>query len=137
MNLLSVELISKSFGEKNLFSKLSFGVNEGQKVALIARNGSGKTSLLNILAGKDVPDEGRVVFRNELTVGYLDQDPQFPAGKTVEEAVFHSDAAIIQAVRKYEHAMLKREYTKAYQIAHDIVEMTLKLQDLANENSPK
>ncbi len=109
MNLLSVELISKSFGEKNLFSKLSFGVNEGQKVALIARNGSGKTSLLNILAGKDVPDEGRVVFRNELTVGYLDQDPQFPAGKTVEEAVFHSDAAIIQAVRKYEHAMLTNE----------------------------
>ena len=105
MNLLSVESISKAFGEKVLFKEISFGLNEGQKVALIARNGSGKTTLLNILSGKDEPDSGRIVFRKGLTVGYLDQDPQFPPGKTVEEAVFHSEAAIIQAVRKYEHAM--------------------------------
>jgi len=105
MNLLSVESISKSFGEKILFKEISFGLNEGQKVALIARNGTGKTTLLNILSGKDEPDAGKVVFRKGLTIGYLDQDPQFPPGKTVEEAVFHSEAAIIQAVRKYEHAM--------------------------------
>ncbi|MBX7181503.1 MAG: ABC-F family ATP-binding cassette domain-containing protein [Bacteroidia bacterium] len=105
MNLLSVEGISKAYGEKILFKDINFGLNEGQKVALVARNGSGKTTLLNILSGKDEPDAGNVVFRRGLTIGYLDQDPQFPSGFTVEEAIFHSNAAIIQAVRKYEHAM--------------------------------
>ena len=63
MNLLSVEGISKSYGEKVIFKPLSFGINKGQKIALIAKNGSGKTSILNIIAGEDDPDQGNVVYR--------------------------------------------------------------------------
>ena len=74
MNLLSVEGISKSYGEKIIFNPLSFGINQGQKIALIAKNGSGKTSILNIIAGKDTPDEGNVVFRKGTRVAYLAQE---------------------------------------------------------------
>ena len=76
MNLLSVEGISKSYGEKVIFKTLSFGINQGQKIALIAKNGSGKTSILNIIAGEDIPDEGNVIFRKGTRVAYLAQEPK-------------------------------------------------------------
>ena len=79
MNLLSAENLSKSYGERVLFSGLTFGINQGQKVALIARNGTGKSTLLNILAGKDAPDSGQVTCRKGLRVAYLEQDP-LPGG---------------------------------------------------------
>ncbi len=71
MNYLSVEKISKSYGERVLFEDVSFGIDKGQKVALVAKNGSGKTSLLNILVGKDVPNSGNIVWRNGINVGFL------------------------------------------------------------------
>ncbi|WP_431164024.1 ATP-binding cassette domain-containing protein, partial [Flagellimonas beolgyonensis] len=75
MNLLSAENLAKSYGERTLFSGLTFGVNQGQKVALIARNGTGKTTLLDILAGKDSPDSGSVTYRKNLRRAYLEQHP--------------------------------------------------------------
>ncbi|HPA31477.1 MAG TPA: ATP-binding cassette domain-containing protein, partial [Bacteroidia bacterium] len=83
MNYLSVEDISKSFGDRVLFNNISFGIAKGQKLALVARNGTGKTSLLRILAGLDVPDEGTVTFRNQLKVSYLTQENTLPQLATV------------------------------------------------------
>lgn len=105
MNVLSVESLSKSYGEKVLFQSISFGLNDGQKIALIARNGSGKTSLLNILAGKDTPDTGRVVYRNGLRIGFLQQDPVFDNNLSVEETLFNSETEVMKVVRRYEHAL--------------------------------
>lgn len=83
MNLLSVEGLSKSIGEKLLFENLNFGINQGQKVALIARNGTGKTTLLNILAGHDGADGGRIVLRQDIRVAYLPQEPHFSESITI------------------------------------------------------
>ncbi len=85
LHYLQVDNLSKSFGDKVLFRKISFGIFEGQRVALIARNGAGKSTLLNIIAGGESPDEGTVTFRNGLQVGFLPQNPQLEKGKTIEE----------------------------------------------------
>lgn len=113
MNYLSVENLSKSFGEKVLFDNLSFGIEKGQKVALIARNGYGKTTLLNILMQKELPDAGRVVFRNDLKVGYLPQNPIFNLEDTIMDVLFNADTPRVQAIQQYEKALthLKKEET--------------------------
>ena len=81
--LLTVENLSKSFGEKVLFENISFGINAGQKTALIARNGTGKSSLLNILMGTVLPDDGKVTFRNGIRMAYLPQNPEMNAEMTI------------------------------------------------------
>src|ERR1051325_1839033 len=103
MNLLSVENISKSFGPKVLFKGISFGISKGQKVALVAKNGTGKTTLLNILSRRDTADSGSVVFRNDQRVTYLEQDPQLDARKNVLQVVFDGDTPELNAIRDYEH----------------------------------
>lgn len=87
MNLLSVENISKSYGDKVLFENISFGINEGQKVALVAKNGSGKSTILRIIMGKDQPDSGKVVSRNDCKISLLEQESNFPKGTTMALAV--------------------------------------------------
>lgn len=89
MALLQVENLSKSYGDKLLFSGVTFGIEEGQRVALVARNGRGKTTLLNIIAGDETCDEGNVITRKDLRVAYLAQNPQFPQGMSVMEACMH------------------------------------------------
>lgn len=105
MNILSVENLRKSYGERVLFEGLTFGLNEGEKVALIAKNGTGKSSLLQILAGLDAADTGRVVTRKNLRMGYLPQDPEFPAGATVEQWLYTADHPLIKAILKYEECL--------------------------------
>ena len=78
MNYLSVENISKSFGERVLFENISFGINKDQKIAFIAKNGTGKSTLLNIITGKDFPDSGQVVSRNGLKIAFHEQEPDLP-----------------------------------------------------------
>lgn len=102
MNYLSVENLSKSYGEKPLFRNISFGIAQGEKVALVASNGAGKSTLLRILQGKEIADSGTAVFRNDIRVAFLDQDPHFPNGQTVYEALFHSNNPLLQCVRNYE-----------------------------------
>ncbi|MBK6445393.1 MAG: ABC-F family ATP-binding cassette domain-containing protein [Bacteroidetes bacterium] len=102
MNLLSVENLSKSYGEKILFDGISFGIAKGEKVALIARNGTGKTTLMRILAGQDNADSGDVTMRKDIRVAYLDQDPFLDTQKTVLEVIFSMDNPIIRLLKEYE-----------------------------------
>lgn len=110
MNLLSVESVSKSYGLRTLFTDLSFGLAQGDKVALVARNGAGKSTLLNILAGRDTPDSGIVSKRRDLTVGFLDQDPKFDESLTVIEAAVLGDTPSLNAMRAYELSLEESEH---------------------------
>lgn len=87
MNFISVDSISKSFGIKTLFENVSFGIDKGDKTALIASNGSGKSTLLKILVGKESMDSGTVIFANDIRVGYLEQLPRFDTEQTIEELI--------------------------------------------------
>lgn len=102
---LQIETLTKSFGERVLFENISLGINEGERIGLIAANGTGKTTLLNIIAGKEDYQNGNVVFRKDIRVGYLEQDPHFPSGLTVLEACFHSDNPIVETIASYERAI--------------------------------
>jgi ATP-binding cassette subfamily F protein uup len=103
MNHLSVENLSKSYNEKELFSDITFGISQGQKVALVGHNGSGKSTLLRIITGNETPDSGKVVFANDLRVAYLHQNPQFREGDTIKEAVFDRDNPLLALVADYEY----------------------------------
>jgi len=122
MNLLSVEQISKSYGDLVLFEDLSFGLNSGQKVALIAKNGSGKTSILNIISGVDVPDTGMVNFRKGIRTSYLAQEPELDEEKTIEESIFDSDNEILEVIHNYEKALKNPEEESKYQKAFEAME---------------
>ena len=102
MNLLSVENLSKSYGEKQLFKDLTFGIAQGEKVALVARNGTGKSTLLRILSSKDNADSGRVVFRRDLRISFLDQNPIFDEELSIIDAVLLAENEITLAIKKYE-----------------------------------
>lgn len=102
---MQVDGLTKSFGDLVLFENISFGIAEGQRVGLIAKNGSGKTTLLNIIAGKEGYDAGNVVFRRDLRIGYLEQDPKYPEELSVLEACFHSDNTTVQLIKDYEKCM--------------------------------
>ncbi len=122
MNLLSVEQISKSYGDLVLFEGLSFGLNAGQKVALIAKNGSGKTSILNILSGADVPDTGMVNYRKGIRTSYLAQEPELDENKTIEESIFDSDNEILEVIHNYEIALKNPEDETVYQKAFEAMD---------------
>ena len=122
MNYLSVENISKSYGERILFKNISFGINEGQKIGFVAKNGTGKTSILNIIAGVDTPDTGNVVSRKNVKISYLSQDPKLDPNCTIEEIIQTSDNFIIKIIADYEKALLQPEDTEAYQKAFDAME---------------
>jgi len=106
---LQVEGLTKSFGDLLLYKNLSLGIAEGQRVALIAKNGTGKTTLLNILAGLEDYEAGSVVFRRDLRVSYLQQEPGFTGDLTVLEACFRSDNIIIRTIADYEAFMIREE----------------------------
>ncbi len=122
MNLLSVEQISKFYGDVVLFEDLSFGLNLGQKVALIAKNGSGKTSILNIISGVDVPDTGMVNFRKGIRTSYLAQEAELDENKTIEESIFDSDNEILEVIHNYEKALKNPEEESKYQKAFEAME---------------
>jgi ATPase components of ABC transporters with duplicated ATPase domains len=106
MNYLSVDNISKSFGDKALFSRVTFGIEKGDKTAIIATNGSGKTTMLKILVGKDTPDTGTVVFSKDIRIGYLEQLPVFDPDQTIEELIsFSVHTDVMAVVRRYEEAL--------------------------------
>ena len=105
MNYLSVENISKSYGERILFQELFFGLNKGDKMALIANNGTGKSSMLKIIAGKDVSESGKITLRNGIRIGYLEQDPIFNEAFTIKEFLDNSNSEIMQIIKDYDKAL--------------------------------
>lgn len=122
MNYLSVENISKSYGERVLYTDVSFGINAGQKIGFIAPNGSGKTSLLNILAGLESPDTGEINSRKNITISFLQQNPQFDPKISIEEAILSSSNPILKTISNYERAIKNPEDTDAMQHAFDAME---------------
>ncbi|TPN85412.1 ABC-F family ATP-binding cassette domain-containing protein [Aquimarina algicola] len=119
MNYVSVEHIAKAFGERILFNDISFGINQGQKIGFIAKNGTGKTSLLNIIAGDEEPDSGQVVYRKNLKVSFLPQEPNLDPNLTIEQTIFASDNEILQAINIYEKALLNPDDAEMYQKAFE------------------
>ena len=105
VSYLQAQNLTRSVGDKTLFRDLNFSIGEGQKVGLIAKNGTGKSTLLNILAGKDQADEGQVVFHNDLRIGYLEQTPNYPLDLTVIEACFWHGNETTNLIREYETCM--------------------------------
>ena len=122
MNYLSVENISKSFGERSLFNNLSFGINEGQKIGFVAKNGTGKTSILNILSGDESSDSGQVISRKNLKISFLPQEPILDPNATIEEIIQTSDNHIIKIITTYEEALKNPEDSTGYQKAFDLME---------------
>lgn len=119
MNYLSVENISKSYGERTLFDNLSFGINKDQKIAFIAKNGTGKTTIMNILTGADEPDSGKVTVRKEIKMAFLSQVPDLQDELTIEESIFASDNEVLKVIEAYEKALENPEDEEAYQKAFD------------------
>ncbi|MBP5393950.1 MAG: ABC-F family ATP-binding cassette domain-containing protein [Bacteroidaceae bacterium] len=105
ISYLQVQNLTRSVGDKTLFRDLNFSISEGQKVGLIAKNGTGKSTLLNILSGTDQADEGQVVYHNDLRVGYLEQTPNYPLDLTVIEACFWHGNETTNLIREYETCM--------------------------------
>ena len=111
ISYLQIDKLTKSFGDLVLFEDITFGVAQGQKIGLIAKNGTGKTTLLNIIGGKEDYDSGEVVFRKDLRVGYLEQSPSYPEELTVLQACFHSKNETVRLIAEYEEAMAKEDHS--------------------------
>ena len=122
MNYLNVENISKSYGELSLFENLSFSIHKDQKIAFVAKNGTGKTTILNILSGKDTPDSGQIIYRKDLKTTFLSQEPVLDQSLTVEETILKSDNPILNVIKTYHQALENPEDSKLYQTAFDDME---------------
>lgn len=117
MNYLTIEQVSKAYGDRVLFQDMTFYINQGDKVAFIAKNGTGKSSLMNIIMEKEEADSGKVWLHHKIKVGYLSQDPNLDLESTVFEAVYNSKNPVMQAILDYEKAMLNTEDSDAMQEA--------------------
>jgi|TARA_B110000305_G_scaffold57871_1_gene64053 ATP-binding cassette subfamily F protein uup len=122
VNYISVENISKSYGDRTLFSNLSFGINKNQKVAFVAKNGTGKTSILNIIAGLDTPDEGQVIQRKDIQIAYLSQNQIFDDSLSVEQTIFATENRVLPIIKQYEKALENPEDSDNYQKAFDLMD---------------
>ncbi len=103
--ILQVENLTKSFGDLVLFERLSFSLAERERMGLVAKNGTGKSTLLSIIAGKEGHDEGTLTFRNDLRIGYLEQDPRYPEELTVLEACFQQGGGAVELIKAYERCL--------------------------------
>ena len=139
MNVLSVEQLHKSFSERILINSLTFGISQGQKVALVGKNGCGKSTLMKMIAGKEDPDGGKIVFRKGVNVRYLPQNPDFGAASTVHAYLFNADNEILHTIYQYEQALEtgagdlsavieRMDHLQAWDYEHQIKEILDKLE---------
>ena len=108
MNYLSVENLAKNYGERILFEGLTFGLSQGEKMALIANNGTGKSSLLKIIAGTDIADDGSVTIRSGIKIGYLAQEPDFNQSLSIEELINTAHTDVMKLIHDYEDALAEQ-----------------------------
>jgi ATP-binding cassette subfamily F protein uup len=127
MNYLSVENLGKNYGERVLFEGLTFGLSQGDKMALIANNGTGKSSMLKIIAGTDISDEGSVTLRNGIRTGYLSQEPNFDNSLTIEKLITHSQTEITKLIKEYEQALINIETNHNSHNSNILEELTTKM----------
>jgi len=119
LNYLTVENIAKSYGELTLFEGLSFSVHKDQKIAFVAKNGTGKTSILKMLAGFDVPDTGNIIYRKDIKVAFLPQEPILDPELTIEQTIFNADNPVLDIIKNYEKALQNPEDEDMYQKAFE------------------
>ena len=122
MNFISVENISKSYGDKELFAGVSFGLNRGDKVALVARNGAGKSTLISILKGTEIADAGKVSFRKEISIEFLDQEPVFDEKLSVIDTLLTAKNKTTEVLKRYELA-LANNTPDLDEILHEMTEL--------------
>lgn len=123
MNFLSVENLTKSFGERILFSNVSFGIDQGQKVAIVAKNGSGKTTLLNCLMEKEQYDEGKIVFRKDIKVAFMEQSENLPTDQTIDEVIYDHESPKLRLIKAYNEALEKGDENKLGNLFQDLTDM--------------
>ncbi|MBT8273455.1 MAG: ABC-F family ATP-binding cassette domain-containing protein [Bacteroidia bacterium] len=122
MNYLTVENISKSYGELTLFEGLSFSIHKDQKIAFVAKNGTGKTSILNMLSSRDQPDSGQITYRKGIKVAFLDQNPDLDPKLSIEDTIFASENHILDVINAYHHALKDPDDHDNYEAAFDNME---------------
>ncbi len=124
MNYLTLENVSKSYGEKTLFKNITLHIDRGQKIGLIAKNGSGKSTLMRVIAGLEGAEgeQSKIILRRDLRIGWLDQEPSFPPNLEVLEAVLEGDTPAVSAIRMYEKALLHPENTAELQTAMEAMD---------------
>ena len=130
MNLLSVNQLSKSFGDKKLFQNINFGINYGDKVALIAKNGSGKSTLFKILQGIEIPDSGDIAFRKELRISFLSQEPNLDDNHTIEQAIYAGDSEMVKTAIDYTHLVETHYANPTEKTENQLDILTNKMNDL-------
>jgi ATP-binding cassette subfamily F protein uup len=130
MNLLSVNQLSKSFGDKKLFQNINFGINYGDKVALIAKNGSGKSTLFKILQGIEIPDSGDIAFRKELRISFLSQEPTLNENHTIEQAIYAGDSEMVKTAIDYNHLVESHYANPTEKTEKQLDILTNKMNDL-------
>jgi ATP-binding cassette subfamily F protein uup len=123
MNYLSVENLTKSFGDRLLFADLTFGIDQGQKVAIVAKNGSGKTTLLRCLMDLEQIDSGRVVYRNDIRVAFMEQTENMDESQTILESIFDHDLPELKALKKYNEALIDNDQDKLNECYEELTEL--------------
>lgn len=123
MNYLSVENLTKTYADRTIFEGLTFGIEKGQKVGLVAKNGSGKSTLLKCLIGSEQYDDGRVVFRNDIQIGYLEQTDNLNPNHTLIEAVFDHDLPKMKVIKAYKEAMRTQDEDKIAELFEEISQL--------------
>ena len=119
-SILQIESLTKSFGDRILFNEISFGIAQGEKIGIIAKNGTGKSTLLKIITGEEDYDSGKITSRNGLKTGYLEQVPHLDENLNVIDVCISGDDAISAAIRRYESALISAD---SVSIAESINEM--------------
>lgn len=119
-NILSIENLTKSYGDRLLFGDVTLGLEQGDKTGIVARNGTGKSTFLEIIAGIETADSGNIIFRNDLRVGYLPQEPQFKLGANIWEAGLDGDDPRALALKAHRKAVDDNDTEAIKEAVHDI-----------------
>ncbi len=123
ISYLQIKNLTKSYGTYLIFENISFQLNKGQKIAIVASNGTGKTTLFNIICGKDSADSGTITFNKDISIGFLEQEPIYDINKTVIEQVFSSSTQIVHVIEEYERALISND---KIQLQHATEQMEIK-----------